>query len=170
MHNPIVNYGRFPSIVSVQCLEHKQLSRILDALTNVRRDHQETWETEAVMENIPNVPHWPATGVAVSGKGGGSCRDQGPGTRAPRGHSTHRPVAPAPPDSVSPRCQSGQPRVYKAITACPGSWIIRVQADIMKVGCVLSVCCSYITAGFSQCSAGSVTSWAKNLISFILTP
>ena len=46
-----------------------------------------------------------------------------------------------------------QPGVYKAITACPGSWIIRVRTSIMKVGCV-SVRCAAATllqAFYLQC-------------------
>lgn len=101
-------------------------------------DVTKTWETEAVMESISNVPHWPAP--ASSWRCSlqllrGSCRDQCGVRGAPRGHSTHRLVAPAPPDAGEPPVRPGQPRVYNAITACPGSWIIRVQADIMKVGC-----------------------------------
>ena len=136
MHNPIVNYGRFPTIVSVQCLEHKQLSRILDALTNVHQwprlgKQKLSWRASRMFRTGPPPIQ---AGVQVSSERGAAVV-----SRAPRGHSPHRRVAPAPPDGVRARWQPGQPRVYKAITACPGSWIIRVQADIMKVGCVLCV-------------------------------
>ena len=126
--------------ISYNCL--RPVSWTQTVIQNPRCAHQcppvtKTWETEAVMESIPNVPHRPATDPSWRS----SLQSAGAAvvSRAPRGHSPHRRVAPAPPDGVRARWQPGQPRVYKAITACPGSWIIRVQADIMKVGCVLCV-------------------------------
>ena len=62
-------------------------------------------------------------------------------------------------------------RVYKAITACPGSWIIRVRVDTMQVGCVLCVSVLQLhAAGFLLCSPGSVNSCAKELSSYFQKP
>ena len=57
MLNSIVNYGRFPTIVSAQSVLNT--NSYLDALTDVTTP--ETLRMEAVMESIPNVLYRPAT-------------------------------------------------------------------------------------------------------------
>ena len=129
MLNSIVNYGRFPTIVSVQCLEHEQLPRC-SPMSDVTT-------SEAVMETITNVLYWPAISPSWHWS---LPRAPHAAVVTPLRHAATqltglwRRRQPFVWDPWELRAQPA--RVYKAITACPGSWIIRVQASIMKVGCV----------------------------------
>ncbi len=138
----------FLQLSPYKCLEHKQLSR---------GAHQcPTWDLEkrSCHGEHPKCSA-PARHCAKLALKSPVCRGSCGDASAPCGHSTHRPVAPAPPDGdVSPWAWPA--RVYKAITACPGSWIIRVRVDTMQVGCV-PVFCSYVLQAFYYAVLGQWT-------------
>ena len=144
MLNSIVNYGRFPTIVSVQCLEHKQLPRCAHQCPMWPHEKL-SWRPSQMFCTGPPLLQ---AGIEVSSA---PCAAVVTPLRHAATQLTGQWRRRQP--MVWDPWEPGQPGVYKAITACPGSWIIRVQTSIMKVGCV-SVRCAAATllqAFYLQC-------------------